>query len=164
VIFVSGKSRRRRSRITWPRKPVTPVMKIRLPARPSTIEVVAGSVAWALFTFSTTRQIMDYLPPGRQEGPLALKGSALWADTPFQVGRKGFPSAAPERGDESMKKWSWLVAPTIVIALAAMPAHAAKGGKSASSASSGTPTIAPAQTNLHYGDSVSFTTSHPDLN
>jgi hypothetical protein len=27
-----------------------------------------------------------------------------------------------------MKKWSWLVAPAIVIALAAMPAHAAKGG------------------------------------
>jgi len=37
---------------------------------------------------STTRQIMDYLPPGRQGVVFRLKGSAAKADTPFQVGRK----------------------------------------------------------------------------
>ena len=35
-----------------------------------------------------------------------------------------------------MKKWSWLVAPAIVIALAAMPAHAAKKPASGGSGSS----------------------------
>jgi hypothetical protein len=34
-----------------------------------------------------------------------------------------------------MKKWSWLVAPAIVIALAAMPAHAAKRGGQTSTSS-----------------------------
>src|SRR3954467_1805941 len=45
-----------RSRITCPTKPVTPVRKIRLPASVSTMEP----------RFSTTRQIMRYLPAGRQ--------------------------------------------------------------------------------------------------
>jgi len=40
-----------------------------------------------------------------------------------------------------MKKWSWLIAPAVVIALAAMPAHAAKPNSGA------TPTIAIASIN-----------------
>ena len=58
VIRVSGKSSSRRSSTTWPRNPVAPVSSTRLPASASTIEP----------RFSTTRQIMHYLPIGRQIG------------------------------------------------------------------------------------------------
>jgi hypothetical protein len=50
-----------------------------------------------------------------------------------------------------MKKWSWLVAPAIVIALAAMPAHAAKGGKGRNASSSDPSIVVP---DAVYGDEV----------
>src|SRR5881397_3749576 len=93
-MVVSEKSRSSRSRITWPRKPVTPVRKMRLPARASTMLVPAGRL-------STTRQIIGYLPAGRQEGP-RIAGAVGLSLAPLQpIRREGAssrrqdPPAAP---------------------------------------------------------------------
>ena len=58
-----------------------------------------------------------------------------------------------------MKRWSWALAPAIVIALAAMPAHASNGkggGKGGSGATPTASTFAVDQADPHYGDTVSF--------
>ena len=61
TIRPSGTSPSNRSKMTCPRNPVTPVSKIVLPVRRSTIEGAAPPAA-----FSTMRQIITYLPDGRQ--------------------------------------------------------------------------------------------------
>ena len=63
---VSGKSARRRSRTTWPRKPVTPVRKMRLPASRSTIELPAFAPLAALGRLLYHPADYRPLPFGRQ--------------------------------------------------------------------------------------------------
>ena len=58
-----------------------------------------------------------------------------------------------------MKKWSWLVAPAIVIALAAMPAHAVgKGGGKGNQAPTATPISIADGSQQWLGGTVSFNT------
>jgi hypothetical protein len=67
-----------------------------------------------------------------------------------------------------MKKWSWLVAPAIVIALAAMPAHAAKRSGGSSSISIATidgsaQAAATTSTKPALGDTLTFATNAAGL-
>jgi hypothetical protein len=58
-----------------------------------------------------------------------------------------------------MKNWSWLVAPAIVIALAAMPAHAARGGGKPSTSGAGSTIDFEPYSDFRLGGTVGFDTN-----